>query len=192
MSLYVDFLTSSGPGERAADCPLCQEPIAKGTPSITHNDGSCRHTFCKSCFDSWVRYAPTIPPTCPICRAAIIATNLSTRSRHDIRTSASLPVPISQDANFVSAAAPQVHTGPQSTAPLNRFERLYGTGHFLGNARGPQSRQAGRTLHEVHTDRMQARLDSALNFGELSVAELRQILGWQDGYGFVAVEHRTN
>lgn len=171
MASYINFLSSNGPGERGPDCPLCQERIEVHAPSMTHNDGSCQNTFCKSCFDHWVRYALTIPPTCPLCRVAIHGADLQTPDRAN---------------SYVPTAMSQVSINPHSVFLPHRFERWYGAGHELQVPRGEQ--QAARRSLEMQADRVQMRLDSVRRMGDPSVAAMRQILGWQDGFNCVALE----
>jgi hypothetical protein len=79
MPQYMNFTLTSGPGERNSDCLICQEVIEANTPSIMHTDGKCKNTYCKPCFNNWIRCAPTEPPTCPACRASIIDTETVNR-----------------------------------------------------------------------------------------------------------------
>lgn len=88
--------------------------------------------------------------------------------------------------SYVPTAMSQVSINPHSVFLPHRFERWYGAGHELQVPRGEQ--QAARRSLEMQADRVQMRLDSVRRMGDPSVAAMRQILGWQDGFNCVALE----
>ena len=70
---YANIHESRGCGTRNTDCYICIEKFQDDTPTFTHDDGSCKVTFCKGCLDRWVesKVDDGALPTCPNCRVTL-------------------------------------------------------------------------------------------------------------------------
>lgn len=78
---WLDLTHATGPSEdRSEDCPICQEAVEPGEPSVIHDDGVCRIAFHEACFNSLLynheevtryRRQSGHPFRCPWCRRDI-------------------------------------------------------------------------------------------------------------------------
>ena len=67
---YANIHKSRGCGTRNTACYICMESFHEDTPTLNHDDGSCKVTFCKGCLDRWIesKVDEGALPTCPNCR----------------------------------------------------------------------------------------------------------------------------
>lgn len=66
-----DVLCAFGPGKRDSVYPIYWEEIECHVSSVTHSDGACQNTFCRDCFQEWIRTNPKRVAACPMCRGKL-------------------------------------------------------------------------------------------------------------------------
>ena len=93
-------------------------------------------------------------------------------------------------ASSIDAVELQINN-ESSFAVLGRFERLYGPGYSLVDAQVSLRHASGWHAAEAWIDHTQQRLDDVRRFREPTVADMRQILGWQDGFNVAPIESRS-